>query len=67
MRGVLVATVLSESSPEPSSLRLLDHILLLLPAFREPYIFVCRASETGGSMPRRACDEPLRVEGKRMG
>ena len=34
---------------------------------RASHIFGCRTSETGGSMPRRACDEPLREEGKRIG
>lgn len=69
MRRVLVAAMLLDSSPELSSLRnlgLLAHVALLLPAFREPHVFVYRVRRAAQCRGAPVMS-PLREEGKRMG
>lgn len=69
MRRVLGAAMPLNSSLEPFSfgnISLLVRILRLLSAFREPHVFVYRVRRAA-QCRGRACNEPLREEGKRMG
>lgn len=69
MRRVLVAAMLLDSSPELSSLRnlgLLAHVALLLPAFREPHVFVYRVRRAAQCRGAPVMS-PLREEGSGWG